>query len=86
MNEKTFKNFEKSIFKKASEMKKGDVIRFEYGTYYNWCEAVFESCNPALNGIMTEIHFHWIGSNISEEMYDTDNIDTVTFEVIGVEQ
>ena len=40
MNKKTFKNFEKSILKKASEMKKGDVIRFEYGTYDNWCKAV----------------------------------------------
>ena len=35
---------------------------------------------------MTEIHFHWIGSNKSEKMYDTDNIDTLKFEVIGVEQ
>ena len=86
MNKKTFKNFEKSIFKKASEMKKGDVIRFEYGAYDNWCKAVFESCNSFQNSEMTEIHFHWIGSNKSEKMYDTNNIDTLKFEVIGVEQ
>ena len=49
MNKKTFKN---------SEMKKGDVIRFEYGIYDNWCKAVFESCNSFQNSEMTEIHFH----------------------------
>jgi len=77
--------FEKPIIKKASDMEFGDIIRVEYGIDGNFCNFVFESCNDYNSGRCTETHFHKIGDNKSDTMYEFNNISKVTYDVIGKE-
>ena len=80
--------YEKTIIKKAAEMQQGDVIEYEFGDFGNKRKSIFDSCKTdAFTGVCTEIIVIDINTGEKSCIYDTDNIDTVTFEVIGaVEQ
>lgn len=75
----------KTIRKTAQTIQPGDVFRCEYGDDGNWCNFVFVSCKPSdYKG--TEIIVHYEDETKNFEIYDTDPIDKVTFDVIEKEE
>lgn len=57
------------ITKKTSELKKGDVIRCEFGDYGNIVTVVVESVKPCTDGFFMQIVGHYASNEKHVEMY-----------------
>lgn len=77
--------FSAPIYKKASQMKSGDVYKTAFGTEENVGLYVFEACRPAYGSKVTEIDYHKPRSSDGGQMYDLAHINEIRFEVVGKE-
>ncbi len=68
--------------KTAETIKPGDIFRCEYGDYGNICDFVFVSCQPHSKRT-TEISVCPLHNNNVFNIYDTNPIDKVKFDVVG---
>ena len=70
-----------TITKTAEEIQPGDVFITSYGDYDNICKFVFVSCEPH-GKKWTKVNVHYVNKDEIFDVYDSDPIDRVRFEVI----